>query len=497
LPVRLVELEWVEVTAAALSASLPLKERRSGRARRHPFERIWFDTADASVEAAGLELVVEHQAKLIGQALYRSAPGLQRPGVPLERVDETEVATARPEPASLPELASLDPDLLPLSAWTGTELCLSVQGGAAPLSVSLAEGILRSVSAEEPCNRLTIGGLATDREAAWQLARRLAEVAPVRIACCSIGARARALALGQAAPPPGPPVIPAPAEALGPGFAAVAGSLLLAMLREVDGVRNGTATEPVHRMRVAMRRLRSAMQIFRPALGGPHYAEIEAGLRELGRALGPARDWDVFLNDTLPPILVELGEDPRLRRLERRAREARGDAYAHLRAMLAAPPFRLLGIDLARHLATEAWRTETPGFDPERSETLEGYGRAILDRRRKRVRKVGKRIDDLDPTALHELRLDGKRLRYAGEFFSVLGKSDDARKYLKQLAGVQDLLGTVNDAHVAQDLLGTLSDRGWASGVVQGWTRARAAAARSKAEAAFLDFAKRDPFWRR
>jgi len=55
-------------------------------------------------------------------------------------------------------------------------------------------------------------------------------------------------------------------------------------------------------------------------------------------------------------------------------------------------------------------------------------------------------------TTYHMLRIDCKRLRYALEFFRpVLGP--DAPALIKQVTAMQDLLGELQDAHVAEALI--------------------------------------------
>ena len=50
-------------------------------------------------------------------------------------------------------------------------------------------------------------------------------------------------------------------------------------------------------MRVAVRRLRAAVQLFRPYLPQQDAAYLRKELRRLGRALGPVRDYDVMLEN--------------------------------------------------------------------------------------------------------------------------------------------------------------------------------------------------------
>jgi inorganic triphosphatase YgiF len=58
--------------------------------------------------------------------------------------------------------------------------------------------------------------------------------------------------------------------------------------------------EGVHQMRIAIRRLRTALVLFEEHLE-PHTTQrFQTELKHLGRVLGKARDWDVFCLDTVP-----------------------------------------------------------------------------------------------------------------------------------------------------------------------------------------------------
>ncbi len=68
--------------------------------------------------------------------------------------------------------------------------------------------------------------------------------------------------------------------------------------------------------------------------------------------------------------------------------------------------------------------------------------------------KDGRRItDDTPPPQVHELRKDGKKLRYALECFGSLFPADDVAPLVKELKGVQDVLGDFQDAEVQKDSL--------------------------------------------
>jgi CHAD domain-containing protein len=80
-----------------------------------------------------------------------------------------------------------------------------------------------------------------------------------------------------------------------------------------------------------------------------------------------------------------------------------------------------------------------------------------LRRRWKKVLKIGKRLDTLDPQHRHKLRIQAKKLRYASEFFAPAfqhQKSTLRRKdFVESLRQLQDALGELNDVVVNQKLL--------------------------------------------
>ncbi len=69
--------------------------------------------------------------------------------------------------------------------------------------------------------------------------------------------------------------------------------LLDAFLGEIDGVRSGRDIEHIHRMRVASRRLRAALPLFKSCFPKEKFRKWMPELQKITRALGDARDTDV------------------------------------------------------------------------------------------------------------------------------------------------------------------------------------------------------------
>jgi CHAD domain-containing protein len=108
--------------------------------------------------------------------------------------------------------------------------------------------------------------------------------------------------------------------------------------------------------------------------------------------------------------------------------------------------------------------------------------------------------------AMHELRLEMKKLRYAAEFFNSLFEAKKAKAFAKAAARLQNLLGYANDFAVSAEQLAALLDSGGesssqelakAAGVVIGWHGAEMVQANREIEHAWTRFLDAGRFWPR
>jgi CHAD domain-containing protein len=222
----------------------------------------------------------------------------------------------------------------------------------------------------------------------------------------------------------------------------------LASRRPVDS--SPPSSDDVHRMRIAMRRLRVALRLFRRML--PREAkEFHKDLRAFARALGETRDLDVHADafhsyaQTVPAEnLTELGGyELHLRRERAEARtrmseQFSGNGYDELLAS-----FDALLEDAPSAGAERRWRSFKV------SDGVDKYLKKSL----KRVLKLGRNVgDEAHAKDLHRLRIRAKRLRYEVEFFAFAYKSLD--KAALEAKALQDLLGAHQDACTASERLG-------------------------------------------
>jgi CHAD domain-containing protein len=129
----------------------------------------------------------------------------------------------------------------------------------------------------------------------------------------------------------------------------------------------------------------------------------------------------------------------------------------------------------------------------------------VLERRARKLRKLGKRHAELGPAELHRLRIRAKKLRYAADFFRSLYSRKAVRQHATALGDMQDALGAINDTAVGQALLAELADNSgagkeWmprAGALVEGWFAALVEAHLGQFAAVWDGYAGLKPFWQR
>lgn len=471
-------------------ARLPrLAPLRRGRARNQPVRIVWHDSPGGDLAKRGLACAEQRSGWRLERLLPDSAswPPAAPPPELVETTDRGELAQHLPET----DVSAL----MPWAAFEGRSLTFPLEQNDATLSVSVLSGEVRTLRMERPVARLTLTGPST---ATMSLAEALVDELGIAVPTTSLAGEALAFARGAR---PGARRLGAPRLATGltvaEAFASVAGHLTDVILYWGSVAEGVGDPEPVHQMRVAVRRLRSALSVFGDAASGPAIERARAGLKTLGGVLGPARDWDVFVTETCLPIGRAFAEDQSVTRLLAAAERRRATSYTALGSFLSDVAFRRLGLELASLAYPAIWREGLEAEAALDSELREFAGR-VLDRRLKRLLGTGDDLLDLPTDALHAVRLHGKRMRYATEFFAAIFPSKGVRRFLEHLAELQERLGQINDGTVAEGLLAELGlsrEHGHAAGVIRGFIAARRDKGRGKINRAWAKFRRQDPFW--
>lgn len=225
------------------------------------------------------------------------------------------------------------------------------------------------------------------------------------------------------------------------------------MLNHADGSRTGEDLEEVHDMRVATRRMRSALRLLSDYYKPKSIQDFSRSLRKVARALGSVRDLDVLI-ENLQKYQSKLGDEqkalmqPVIDRLDGERQHARRG----LIRVLDKGDFRRFVNDYAAFLTTQGAGARSQDGTPAQVRYLLP---TLIYEHLGTVRAYDAQIADGDAVTLHALRIEFKRLRYIVSLFSsVLGSS--SKDFINELKAVQDHLGNMNDSRVAQDRLSDL-----------------------------------------
>ena len=219
------------------------------------------------------------------------------------------------------------------------------------------------------------------------------------------------------------------------------------------GVRLGEDPEYVHDMRVAIRRARTAYELFGPFFRKRDVAPFIADLRNLGRRLGRVRDLDVALiNLTTFHRETSKSRQADVRKLEDHVRNQLEPARAELLKRLDSPEHATFVSDFMKF-------TQSPGkgvkksladaYMPQPVQVRHRMPLSILERfeRVRAYERLFESDDGVSTDQLHALRIECKYLRYVLEFSKHL-LGEEGELLIQQLKLMQDQLGDLNDCSV-------------------------------------------------
>ncbi len=220
---------------------------------------------------------------------------------------------------------------------------------------------------------------------------------------------------------------------------------LRALLANVDGALEAKDGEALHDLRVAIRRMRAVVRVFRRPLAHTSAARIDRDLQRLNLALGEARDLDVWIDYLEGHALkAQLRRHPRWAKFVGHQCEQRRLQQTTLRRHLRGVSFAALQNRIGRFLRIELPRAvsaEPPG-------ALEAFGRRVLVKHLRRALKLAHLRHSDSPAELHELRIALRRVRHISGFFGdVLGPPSG--ELMKRVHAVEWALGRIRDVDLA------------------------------------------------
>jgi triphosphatase len=285
-------------------------------------------------------------------------------------------------------------------------------------------------------------------------------------------------------------------------FVHIAQSCIAHIQANEEGVLQSDDPEFVHQMRVAVRRLRSALSVFSEIIDRAHAEPIREELRWLTKELDGARNWDVFVLQTLPPIVSAFPEYAGFTWLASQSAAVRTQTNTQAQAAVASTRYQRFLLAFGSWLATGVWQAQpTPVIVGTTEAPVTEFATRVLHSRHRRLKKRGEHWETLAPEERHQVRIAAKKLRYAAEFFSSLYPRKRTRRYIVTLAQLQDLLGSMNDAATTVTLMQTIAttatdvQQQQAISLVSGWVLGYSHAQLTALATTWRHFLDRKTFW--
>lgn len=486
----------------------PLFKHATRRASRK-LRSVYYDTPDLELWRAGVTL----RLRRISGCWVQTIKGGGTVAAGLHQRQEYETGIAAPVPdfsgvggelaahfASPRLRARLKPVIV--TEFTRASATLAPAPGVA-IEASIDRGIIKSGAATEPICELELEVKTGPAWRAYQIAMQLLEAAPLLVEDRSKAERGVALHLGTRYSPLKTPPSPVASGMTGNhAFKALVQTCLAHYTANQRGMLEGADLEYLHQMRVALRRLRSVFSTFAPLFPPAVLEPPATETRWLARILGTARDWDVFVAETLPPVSARYAQHPGMAALTRSAANLRQAANRSARRAVRGARGQGLLLALGAWTHAETW---LEGLDVAQRAGMQhpvaGFAHTVLDAALARVRKRGRHFANLAPPELHRLRVAAKKLRYAAEFFAPLHGGKNARDYQRALARLQDALGSYNDAvkmssfaeRASRGLRGAAANE--ARGIMLGWSAGMQATDTRHLKRVWKEFRAAEPFW--
>lgn len=442
---KAVEIELKLTAAPAMLPHLRGHPLLGGEDEARTLVTCYFDTAAGALHRGGATLRRREGDGDSEQTFKSTAKGGNR----LRRGEWNAPATgAVPDPAAFPPavrqaIAALvgDAPLQPLATTRIQRTARRLRFGGSTIEAAFDSGMVEAGDRSEPVSELELELIEGDAADLFALAQQLPLGPELGWSVGSKGERGLALAFDLPFAPVRSNDVPlTPAMTVGEGFRAIAWNCLAQLLGNYREVIASGDADAVHQSRVAIRRLRAAFSLFGDRVADAESPIFRAEWKAVASGLGPARDLHVLtarVEEAAAATDADAGE------LIHRLRGQRAAATRDAQTMLAGATFQRLLVRFAEWLERDM---------PDPAEPLAEFAERVLARRRRGLVK-GKPLDTLSDEDLHALRIRGKKLRYAAEFFACLYPGEEVRKqrraFVKALGRLQDCLGSVNDLAVA------------------------------------------------
>ncbi len=456
----------------------------------------YFDTPRHALRKSGAALRVRDNGTLREQTLKVPIQG----PAGLQNFREWTVSTNE----SVPDLGRYfsrrryQKNLRPVFTTDFERRAVRIRSRGTEFELAVDRGFIRAETSkghvEEPICEAELELLSGDPAQMFDMALQLCETCDIRPSHRTKAQRGYAIAMPSLRPKPikAPRVLLADNASVGDAFKSIiSGALGHMFANEIPALEG--KPEGVHQMRVAMRRVRSALRAFKKVLPYDKRKAFNGEFRWFQQKLAPARDWEVFLSGTLPRIeSFHRGDGRMIERLRSTARRHRRRAIKDVKECLASRRYARLVLQFGRWIAS---LSECGSF----SRPVKPFARDVLCRTWRYFLEDTRPLSRLTGDDLHEVRKRGKKTRYATQFFGSLWEgSETVRPFMKSMSNFQDSLGQANDAAAARQVIATVKPGVLDSSTVRlvhDWSQARVTKCLGPAQPRWRDLRKFELFW--
>jgi len=267
--------------------------------------------------------------------------------------------------------------------------CLNLE--RSQIEVAFDEGFVVAGDRRQPFTEIELELKAGEETALYDLAVHLADALPMQLEIMSKAERGFMLAADDHPMPVRAEALKFPADAtLDVAVEIVINGALGQFVANWPALTETHHRESIHQMRVALRRLRTALSFVNRVLPCAEFEIFRAEAKQISSALGPARNWDAFQE------LIEVGplryyaRDEGFEALLTAVEERRSAAYAIAQEVIEDPSTTRFVLKLRAFLAHRAWRSALSGAELLRlTEPVKVFAGETLERLHKRSNEAG------------------------------------------------------------------------------------------------------------
>lgn len=427
---------------------------------------IYYDTEAGALRAAGISLRLRHD----GTQWLQTVKQRGRIAGGLSQAEEIE----QPAPDGRLRLAAIASKPMrqrvralvgdaPLHPVVETDIrrtsCDIVLDDGTRANIAVDAGEIKAAELSRVLNELEIELVRGDPKSLYTIARAILPEGGLRFSSLSKAARGFLLAEEGHIEPPAKPrkagkVALERRNTVQQAARASLRECLDQVTANIQAVRALDTAGGPHQLRIGLRRLRTALSIFKPIMDCPERANLVEDCRWLAHQVGRLRDLDVVSGTIVAPLAAAHGEERGFQSLTLALDEQSAQVRDALRQLLVGRRTQSMLINLAEFIEAGDWAAAgAPAKDERSAMSVMKYARRALDRRWRNTARHAEGIASFDLHQRHTLRKKLKALRYTVEFFSPLLPNKRMRPFSRRLKTLQAVFGDLNDAGMAETAL--------------------------------------------